>query len=137
MREEKHRDIIAEVDSTIREALQSKNLLAHQRRLAAMLSLGAQQLLEVYLHRLHVIKPGTAVKHEWFGMGVENPSRKLAAMLTRPPGEVPGLAELLVLARVVEEGRNDLLYGSPLSDDEALRKKIDAYMHMRRQVGGP
>ena len=62
MQKEKHEDALKEVESTIEEALKG-NLLDYQRRVASMTSLGVQHIIELYFHKLHVIKPGAALKH--------------------------------------------------------------------------
>ncbi len=136
MKVEKHLEALKEVDETVEEALKTQSILSYQRRLSAMLSLGAQQLVEIYLHRLKVIRPGTQIKHEWFGLGERNLTVKLSAILTTDMGKIPGLWEILSLAKVVESERDDLLYGSPLSDESMLREKIDAYLELKKMVEG-
>lgn len=135
MKIEKHIEALREVEITIKEALESGNILAYQRRLISMLSLGTQQLIEIYLHKLEVIKPGTQVKHEWFRMGRRNLRIRLSSILTTEIRKVPGLDEILEFAKVIEEDRNELIYGSPLDDDEILREKIDAFLEIKKMVG--
>ncbi|MBL7160957.1 MAG: hypothetical protein ISS93_03865, partial [Candidatus Aenigmarchaeota archaeon] len=132
MREEKHLEILKEVEKTIKEALEAESLLSHQRRAISMLSLGVQQLVELHLHHLRVIRPGTQVKHEWFGMGERNCSIKLSSILTTDVNKIPGIREILALARIVEADRNDLLYGSPLANEKSLREKIDAFLEIKK-----
>ena len=126
--------ILKEVEETIRGSLETNDILSHQRRLIAMLSLGVQQLIEVYLHSLNVIKPGTQIKHEWFGMGERNLSIKLSAILSTKMKNIPRLEEIIVLARIIEGDRNDMLYGSPLVDDKILREKIDAFLEIKKII---
>ncbi len=133
MQEAKHLEVLAEIDETVREAL-AGDLRQHQRRLAAMLSLGVQQLAELFLHRRRVIKPGVQIKHEWFKLGGRNLRLRLAAALTVPPEQVEGLNEVLGLARDIEEGRDDLLYGSPLTSDALLREKVGSYLELKQLV---
>lgn len=135
MKIEKHIEALREVEITIKEALESGNILAYQRRLISMLSLGTQQLIEIYLHKLEVIKPGTQVKHEWFRMDRRNLRIRLSSILTTEIRKVPGLDEILEFAKVIEEDRNELIYGSPLDDDEILREKIDAFLEIKKMVG--
>jgi len=132
MKTEKHKEILKEVDETVKLSLKAESLLSFQRRLTAMLSLGSQQLIEIYFHKLSIIKPGTQVKHEWFRLGERNLLLKLSAILTTEIRKVPKIQEILSLARVIEEDRNDLLYGSPLTDDKTLREKIDAYLELKK-----
>ncbi len=134
MKIEKHFEALKEVDETIEEALNSKNILSYQRRLSAMLSLGIQQLIEIYLHRLNVIRPGTQVKHEWFGIGERKLHQRLSAILTTEAKNIPRIREILILAKEIESDRNDILYGSPLSDESTIKGKIDAYLEVKRII---
>lgn len=132
MKEEKHLEILREVEETLREALQARDIRSHQRRLVAMLSLGSQQVVEIYLHRQGAIRPGAHVKHDWFSMSGQNIDAKISAILTTDMKNIPLLKEMIALARLVEKDRNDQLYGSPLADDTALRKKIGAFLEVKR-----
>lgn len=136
MRIEKHREVLEEVSQTIKDALDDPaGLLAHQRRLIAMLSLGASQLLEIYFHKLDVIKPGTQIKHEWFKMGEKNALIRLSAILTSDPRKIPKINELLSFAREIEKDRDDIMYGSPLAGDRSLKEKIDLWLELKKIVG--
>lgn len=132
MKIEKHMKIMGEVEETVKGALHARDILSYQRRLASMLSLGVQQLVEIHLHRLRVIKPGTQIKHEWFGMGNRNLSLKLSAILTTEINSIPRLNDILELAKTVEADRNDIIYGSPLFDGKILREKIDAFLEIKK-----
>ena len=134
MKTEKHLEVLREVEETIEEALESGNILDYQRRLATMLSLGMQQMIELFLHKHKAIKPGTQVKHEWFRMGSRNLNTRLSSVLTTEMEKVPGLGEIVELAKTIEEDRNELVYGSPLDDDEILREKIDAFLEIKKMV---
>ena len=132
MKIEKHMKIMGEVEETVKGALHARDILSYQRRLASMLSLGVQQLVEIHLHRLRVIKPGTQIKHEWFGMGNRNLSLKLSAILTTEINSIPRLNDILELAKTVEADRNEIIYGSPLFDGKILREKIDAFLEIKK-----
>lgn len=134
MKIEKHMEILKEVEITIKEALSSKNILLYQRRLVSMLSLGTQQLIEIYFHKLNVIRPGTQIKHEWFGMSYRNLETKFSSILTTKIDKIPKLREILVLAKQIESNRNDMLYGSPIVDDKLLREKIDAFLELKKLI---
>ncbi len=137
MQPEKHEEALDEVERTLREALgDPAGILRHQRRIALMTSLGAQQLIELHLHRLHVIKPGAQLKHEWFKLDQRNLEYKLAPLLTKPGADIPKLAEALSLAFRIETGRNDLVYGAPIASDRVLRERIDAFLELKRVLEG-
>ena len=64
MKEEKHEEIIKEVLDEIESALKdNRGLVSHQRRLIFSITLGAANLLELYFHKLNIIKEGSIVNH--------------------------------------------------------------------------
>ena len=131
MQEDKHVDALKEAEDTIEEALKG-NLLDYQRRVMFMISLGLQHAIELYFHRLRIIKPGAQVKHEWFKMGDKNVKLRLSAILTKKLDEIPNILEILSIAREIEKARNEIVYGAPLKDDEVLRNKIDEFLEIRK-----
>lgn len=134
MREEKHLGALKEVMVTIDEALNSSDILQHQRRLISMLSIGLQHIIEVYLHRLKVIKPGAQVKHNWFSPGESNMRLKFSSVLTMPYRKISEINEIISLARSIEIDRNDILYGSPIVDERKLKEKIDNFLEIKKIV---
>ena len=83
MKKEKHEEILKEVLDEIETALKDKQgLLAHQRRLAFSVSLGAVTLLEIYLHKLDVMKEGTKIDHTWFKKKKESIVEHLQRQIT-------------------------------------------------------
>lgn len=133
MQVEKHIEALQEVYETIEESLNDpKGLLGHQRRIASMASLGAQQLIEMYFHRLNIIKPGTQVKHEWLKSEEQNLRHRLSPILTRNIAEIPNIQAILDLANRIECDRNDILYGAPLKEDKKLKEKIDNFLELKK-----
>jgi len=134
MQEEKHKEALKEVMDTIEEALNSRDISQHQRRLISMLSIGLQHVVEVYLHRLKVIKPGVQVKHNWFALGERNIRLKFSSILTKPYDKIPEINDIVSLARNIEIDRNDILYGSPTVDNAKLKEKIDNFLEIKKIV---
>lgn len=135
MKIERHMEALEEVYETINDALSdSKGLLRHQRRIASMTSIGMQHLIEIYFHKLNIIKPGAHVKHEWFRMGERSLRMKLSSILTRSVDSVSKIAEIIFMAYCVESDRNDIMYGAPLKDDTKLREKIDVFLEMKNLI---
>ncbi len=134
MQKAKHTDALKEVMATIEEALGSSSVLPYQRRLIAMISIGLQHMVELYLHRLKVIKPGIHIKHNWFALGEENIRSRFSAVLTMPFGKVPEINEIVSLARSIEIDRNDILYGAPLADGKSLKEKINSFLEIKKIV---
>ena len=61
---EKHEEVLKEVIDEVESALKDgRGLVAHQRRLAFSLSLGAITLLEIRFHKLGIIKEGSKIDH--------------------------------------------------------------------------
>ncbi|MBI4451761.1 hypothetical protein HY642_07340 [Candidatus Woesearchaeota archaeon] len=134
MQEQKHLAALAEVSATISDALAAQDLLGHQRRLMAMLSLGTQHIIELYLHRLAVMKPGAQLKHEWFKLSEPRLHERLSSALTKPWNDVSRSAEIATLARKLELERNDIVYGAPLPNDLPLREHIDRFLEIKRII---
>lgn len=131
---DKHIETLKEVMATINDALNAEDIKLHQRRLTAMLSLGSQQLIEAYFHKLNIIKPGAQIKHEWFNLGTDRIKIKLEAILTVKLVKIKNLDEILVLAKRIEQDRNDLVYGSPVKTDKILREKINLFLEIKKLV---
>ncbi len=130
MRIEKHEESLEEVLDEIRSALEDpKGLKSHQRRLAMMLSLGASELIEVYFHKLDIMKPGARVKHNWIKK--ERPHKKLENQITGDLGEINKLDLILDKARVIERSRNDIAYGSPIEYEDTIKKRIDLFFEIK------
>lgn len=132
MREESHLEALKEVMATIDEALNSSDILQHQRRLISMLSIGLQHVIELYLHRLKVIKPGAQIKHNWFSLGESNMRLKFSSVLTMPYSKISEINEIISLARNIEIDRNDILYGSPIVDERELKEKIGNFLEIKK-----
>ena len=67
MRKEKHKEVLKEIEEEIESALKDeRGLLSHQRRLAFSLSLGMANIIELYFHKLDIIKEGSKINHLWF-----------------------------------------------------------------------
>ena len=135
MKIEKHEDALKEVYQTIDQALNDpKGLLSYQRRIASMTSMGMQQIVEMYFHKLNIIKPGTQLKHEWFKLDEKNINNKLSPTLTKKLEEIPKINEILFLSRKIESDRNDLVYGAPLENDKILKEKIDVFLELKNLI---
>lgn len=130
MRPAKHIESLEEVLNEITVALEDPGgLRKHQRRLAMMLSLGIADLVEIYFHRLGIMKPGSRIKHDWFRK--KDLRERLRRQTTGNLDGVEGLEEILERCRGIEESRNDIAYGSPLEDEGILREKIDEFLEIK------
>lgn len=135
MQEEKHMAALTEVRETIDEALKDpRGLLPRQRRIIAALSLGVQHLAGLWMHRQGAMKPGACVKHEWFQTEERRLNLRLAGVLTKDVRTLKGAGRILALAREIESGRNDIMYGAPLASDRVLREKIDGLTELKKAI---
>ena len=135
MHEEKHTAALVEVREAIEEALKDpRGLLPRQRRLMAALSLGMQHLVEIWLHKSGAIKPGACVKHDWFQAEERRLKLRLTGIMTKSLDRIGGAEKILALAREIESGRNDIVYGAPLGGDSLLREKLDCFLELKAAI---
>ena len=132
MKEEKHDEILKEVQDEVETALKDrKGLLAHQRRLAFLLSLGAANLIESYFHRLNIIKEGSKIDHSWFKRKKQSIFEKLEKQITSPISSIGNINAIINIVIKIEEKRDDIAYGAP-STENALQEKINLFYELRR-----
>ena len=114
MKEEKHDEILKEVQDEVETALKDrKGLLAHQRRLAFLLSLGAANLIESYFNRLNIIKEGSKIDHSWFKRKKQSIFEKLEKQITSPISSIGNINAIIDIVIKIEEKRDDIAYGAP------------------------
>lgn len=133
MSPEKHLESLKEVLDEINSALEDpRGINAHQRRLALMFSLGICDLMELYFHRLGVIKSGARLKHDWFRQ--IRIKEKLEQQITCPIQSLQKVEEMITIAVEIEESRDDLAYGAPVKQEELLMKKINQFMDLKNLI---
>ncbi|MFW6120075.1 MAG: hypothetical protein ACOC80_04145, partial [Petrotogales bacterium] len=114
MRLEKHLESLNEVIDEIQTALEDPHgLQAHQRRLALMLSIGIADLIEIYFHRLEIMKPGAKIKHNWLKR--KNIKERLEKQISGDLAKVENLDKILEKSKRIEQKRDDFAYGSPVN----------------------
>lgn len=134
MKRERHEETIKEVLDEIETALKDpRGLLAHQRRLAFSLSLGAVNLLELYFHKQGVIKEGSKINHTWFKKSKQNVIELLQKQITSPVTSIPDIEHAVELIIQIEEKRDDLAYGAPATE-EIVQEKINLFFELKKVV---
>ena len=134
MKKERHQEVLKEVLDEVESALNDVNgLIAHQRRLAFSLSLGAVNLLELYFHNLTIMKEGSAIDHTWFKRKKENAFAKLQKQITSPINSIKDIDIFVDIIRKIEEKRDDLAYGAPATE-EVLQEKINLFFKLREML---
>lgn len=134
MKKEKHDEILTEVLDEIGTALKDKRgLLSHQRRLAFSLSLGAVNLLELYFHKLDIIKEGSKIDHRWFKRKEDTILEHLQRQITSPINSIEGIDKIIKTIAKIEEKRDDIAYGAPTTE-ETLQEKINLFFELKAVV---
>lgn len=132
MKTEKHEETLKEVEEEIESALKDKRgLLSHQRRLAFSLSLGMSEIIELYFHKLNVIKEGSKINHLWFKKKIDRVKERLQKQIVSPINSLPEIDKIIEIAIKIEEKRDDLAYGAPASE-KILQEKINLFLELRR-----
>jgi len=127
-------EIIEEVLDEIESALKSpKGIISHQRRLAFCLSLGIVYLLEYYLKKLNVFKPGAKINHLWLKKKKENVKKFISNQITCPVENIKSLNRILDVAYILESERNELAYGKT-SSEENLKEKISLFLDLKKEI---
>ena len=132
MKKEKHDETLKEVLDEIESALKDKRgLLAHQRRLAFSLSLGAVNILEIYLHNLDIIKEGSKIDHRWFKRKEQTILEQLQKQVVSPINSIENIKKIIEIISKIEEKRDDLAYGAPATE-KTLQEKINLFFELKR-----
>jgi len=134
MRKEKHEETLKEVLDEIEAALIDKRgLLAHQRRLAFSLSLGAVNLLELHFHNLNIIKEGSKIDHRWFKKKKETILDQIQKQITSPVESIEEIDTIIDMIIKIEKKRDDLAYGAPTTES-ILQEKINLFFDLKKMV---
>ena len=134
MKIETHKEVLREVLDEIGLALKDKRgLIRHQRRLAFSLSLGAINLLELYLRNLNVMKEGSKINHQWFKKKREKILEQLKKQIISPIHSVFEINKIIDVIIKIEEKRDDIAYGSPTTE-KILQEKINLFFELKKLV---
>ncbi len=125
-REEILKEVIDEIDSALKD---NRGLVFHQRRLAFLLSLGALNILELYLHNLNVIKEGVKLNHLWFKRKRQTINEYLQNQIISPISSIKDMEKIIDLIIQIEEKRDDLAYGAK-ANEEVIQQKINLFFKL-------
>ena len=133
MRLEKHRNALQEVMDEIQTSLEDpKGLVAHQRRLATMLSIGTCELIEIYFHKLGVMKGGGRIKHTMFRR--KDSEDRLSNQIITSLTNIKNIDVIIGLAKIIEAERDNIAYGSPQPHEQLLKAKIEDFLELKRII---
>lgn len=133
MRTERHKEVLKEVEDEINASLQDPGGIAkHQRRLAFMISLGIAELVEIYFHKLRVMKEGSRIKHEWFKK--KSVKEFLANQIIKPIENIENIDKIISISKNIEDRRNDLAYSTPVEEETILKEEINQYFEIKGMI---
>ena len=110
-----------------------KGIVAHQRRIAFALSLGAITLMENYLNNKGVLKKGAKINHLWLKKKKENVKSLISKHLISPIENLEKIDSILDKAFNLEKERNEIAYGKPVSEDK-LKEKINLFLELKKEA---
>lgn len=132
MKIERHNETLKEIEEEIESALKdSRGLVSHQRRLAFSLSLGMASVIELYFHKLEIIKHGSQINHLWFKKRKDKVKERLQKQIVSPIEKIQDIDKIIEIAIDIEEKRDDLAYGAPASE-KILQEKINLFLELRK-----
>ncbi|MFH0836854.1 MAG: hypothetical protein V1870_01875 [Candidatus Aenigmatarchaeota archaeon] len=133
MQIEKHlvklREVLDEIEAALKD---KKGVISHQARLGSMISLGVVTLIELYFHKLSVIKEGSNIKHQW--LKITDAKEILSKQITSPIDSIDMIDEILRIADKIEQKRNDITYGSPLNEESILLEQIKLFFEAKKII---
>jgi len=122
MKEETHQKNLQESLAVIRESIE-KGLLERQRNIGFNTSAACADMLEILLHKKHLIDPGFIIKHEWL-----KSKNRIKEKLSF---EFPKKTEILNSIYEIEEKRNLLCYGKP-QKIETIQEVINTFNKLKK-----
>jgi hypothetical protein len=126
MKIEDHLRNINESLEVINESIQ-KGIQERQRNIGFNISVASTEMLEVFLHKLNLLNPGSLIKHEWFSS-----VRKAKEKLTF---NFPEKEKILGLLYEIESKRNIFCYGKP-QPIEAISEIIKLFNKLKSLFEG-
>jgi len=123
-------EAVAEIGVALKDA---EGVLFHQRRLAFLISAGGVALLESFLQKRQVLKPGAKLNHQWFKKNKENVKKIIARQLSSPIESITEIDKFLDRLYSLEKERNQLAYGKK-STEEKMKTLIDKFLDFKKEA---
>ena len=124
------KEVIDEIESALKD---TKGIIAHQRRLAFSLSLGSVSLIEIYLKKRNILKPGAKINHLWLKKKKENVKKLISNQIICPIENLKEIGEILDICNKIEKERNEIAYGKSVSE-EILKEKINLFFNLKKVI---
>ncbi|HIJ14265.1 TPA: hypothetical protein HA371_05965 [Candidatus Woesearchaeota archaeon] len=123
-------EVMDEINSSLND---SKGIVSHQRRLAFSLSLGTSVLLEDYLIKKNILKPGIKINHLWLKKSPKNIKEFLKNKLTAPVSSISDIDSILEKSNSIEKERDKLAYGKQIAEKD-LTENINLFLELKKEV---
>ena len=133
MKEENQKSIEEALDEINSALNDPKGIIFHQRRLAFLISLGSVALLENYLEKNNVLKPGSKINHQWLKKKKENVKKLISKQLTSEIDSLSDMDNILETIYQIENERNQIAYGKPVSELK-LNEKINLFLDLKKSL---
>ena len=124
------KEVIHEIESALKDSL---GITSHQRRLAFSLSLESVTLLEDYLKKSNVLKPGAKINHLWLKKKKENAKKLISNQITINIEELKEIDKILNIVYKIEKERNELAYGKIVSET-ILKNQINLFLDLKKII---
>ena len=125
----KLKEVLDEIQIALKD---QRGVISHQTRLGSMLSLGIVTLIELYFHKLDIMKEGTNLKHQW--LKTNDAKEILSRQIIVSIGSVDKIDQILAIADSIEQKRNDITYGSPLNEESILLEQIKLFFEAKKII---
>ena len=123
-------EVMDEINSSLND---SKGIVSHQRRLAFSLSLGTSVLLEDYLIKKNILKPGIKINHLLLKKSPKNIKEFLKNKLTAPVSSISDIDSILEKSNSIEKERDKLAYGKQIAEKD-LTENINLFLELKKEV---
>ena len=121
MKPENHIDELKEIFSNLDMCIEN-GIENYQRIIGFLTSLGAVEMLELYLHKHKYLSYSARFNHGWM-----KSQKKLKEKVSF---EFPGKAEIIRLIYYIEKNRNDLCYGKKC-DISKIEEQLNYFNELR------
>ncbi|MBI2267017.1 MAG: hypothetical protein HYU64_17955 [Armatimonadetes bacterium] len=125
---ERHLEILEECFSGLQTCVDG-GIEKNQRIIGFLTSLGAAEMLELYLHKKNLFSLSFRINHAWL-----KSQKKLKEKI---PWDFPQKDKIIQLAYYIEKGRDELCYGKRL-ERERIKEQIEHFYKLRdalKEVG--
>jgi len=97
-----------------------------------MLSIGTCELIEIYFHKLDIMKGGGRIKHTILRR--KNIEELLSNQIITSIHDIKNIDIIITLSKNIEAQRDNMAYGSPQPHEQLLKAKIEDFLELKRII---